>query len=161
MSTSDADTSVELQTTPERAPFAKNEEGMHLHRERDYEGAVSAFSEAIALYPGFVGAYRSRAEAYRKLGREEEAEADLDVVASRTPPARNRGDTAEVYEVRDQRWGSSSEDVVGSGRYILSFLMAGLVGLAIQYALRKKGWTATWINAVIFVVGVSVIAATG
>ena len=54
-----------------------------------------------------------------------------------------------------------NEDVVGVGRYILSFLLAGIVGLAIQYGLRKQGWTATWINAGIFVILVTVVAATG
>ncbi len=53
------------------------------------------------------------------------------------------------------------EDVVGAGRYILSFLLAGIVGLAIQYGLRKQGWTATWINAAIFVIIVALVAATG
>ena len=54
-----------------------------------------------------------------------------------------------------------NEDVVGLGRYILSFLLAGIVGLAIQYGLRKQGWTATWINAGIFVILVTVVAAIG
>ena len=54
-----------------------------------------------------------------------------------------------------------NEDVVGLGRYLLSFLLAGIVGLAIQYGLRKQGWTATWINAGIFVILVTVVAATG
>ncbi len=56
---------------------------------------------------------------------------------------------------------NQDEDVAGAGRYILSFLLAGLVGLAIQYGLRKSGWTATWINAVIFVILVAVLAAAG
>ena len=53
------------------------------------------------------------------------------------------------------------KDVVGPGRYILSFVLAGIVGLAIQYGLRKSGWTPTWINAVIFVILVTLFAATG
>ncbi len=53
------------------------------------------------------------------------------------------------------------EDVVGAGRYILSLLLAGILGLAIQYGLRKQGWTATWINAAIFVIIVALVAATG
>ncbi len=53
------------------------------------------------------------------------------------------------------------DDVVGTGRYILSFFLAGLVGLAIQYGLRKKGWTATWINAVLFGIVVTLVAASG
>ena len=56
---------------------------------------------------------------------------------------------------------SQDEDVVGAGRYILSFLLLGFIGLGIQYGLRKKGWTATWINAVIFVILVMVLVATG
>ena len=53
------------------------------------------------------------------------------------------------------------DDVVGIGRYILSFFLAGLIGLAIQYGLRNKGWTATWINAVIFLVVVTMVVAAG
>ena len=53
------------------------------------------------------------------------------------------------------------DDVVGPGRYILSFFLAGLVGLAIQYGLRKKGWTATWINAVLFGIVMTLVAASG
>ena len=41
---------------------------------------------------------------------------------------------------------SEDEDVVGRGRYLLSFLLAGFIGLGIQYALRRKGWMATAIN---------------
>ena len=57
--------------------------------------------------------------------------------------------------------GFQDEDVVGAGRYVLSFLPLGIIGLGIQYGLRKKGWTATWINAVIFLILVMVFAATG
>ncbi len=53
------------------------------------------------------------------------------------------------------------DDVVGPGRYILSFFLAGLVGLALQYGLRNKGWTATWINAALFLIVVTLVAATG
>ena len=56
---------------------------------------------------------------------------------------------------------SQDEDVVGAGRYILSFLLLGFVGLGIQYGLRKKGWTSTWINAGIFLILVLVLASTG
>ena len=60
---------------------SKNQEGLRLVRTGDYEGAVAAFSEAIADNPNSSEeAYRSRAEAYRKLGREREADADLEKV---------------------------------------------------------------------------------
>ena len=55
----------------------------------------------------------------------------------------------------------ADEDVVGAGRYILSFLLVGFLGLGIQYALLKKGWTATWINAGILTLLVIALAATG
>lgn len=35
------------------------------------------------------------------------------------------------------------EDIVGAGRYILNFLLAGLIGLALAYFLRRRGWLAT------------------
>lgn len=52
-------------------------------------------------------------------------------------------------------------DIVGAGRYILNFLLAGLIGLALTYFLRYRGWLATWISVAIFVVAVILIAASG
>lgn len=144
-------------TPPQREALAQNSEGQRLLGAGKYEEAIAALTEAIDLHPGLTGAYRSRAQAYQRLGREEEAKADLELVASRTPSARQP--TPEEYDFRGRRWESSSEDVVGTGRYVLSFLLAGFIGLAIQYALRKKGWMATWINAVIFVVGIIALSA--
>ncbi len=72
----------------------------------------------------------------------------------------------DIWESQERNMGrtlvaNKDEDVVGAGRYILSFILAGIVGLGIQYGLRKKGWTATWINAVIFVILITILAATG
>ena len=61
----------------------KNAEGIRSLRAKDYEGAVSALTEAISLEPGvFVAAYGSRAEAYQHLGRHREARADRHAIAS-------------------------------------------------------------------------------
>ena len=50
-------------------------EGIQLLRAGEYEDAIVRLSEAIELKPdGYY--YRSRAEAYRQLGKEEEAQAD-------------------------------------------------------------------------------------
>ena len=68
---------------------------------------------------------------------------------------------SQAREMSRSRAANQDEDVVGAGRYILSFLLAGIVGLAIQYGLRNSGWAATWINAVIFVIIGAVFAATG
>ena len=56
---------------------------------------------------------------------------------------------------------SEQEEVVGGGRYVLSFVLAGLIGLGIQYGLRRRGWLATWINGVIFVGAVTIGFMTG
>jgi hypothetical protein len=52
-------------------------------------------------------------------------------------------------EIRDD---GRSVDTVGPGRYILSFILAGVVGLGIQYWARNYGWRGVTINAVIFAV---------
>jgi tetratricopeptide (TPR) repeat protein len=54
---------------------------MRLYNSQDYEGAVAAFTEAIGVDPNDVAAYRLRADAYRRLGREEEAEVDSRKIA--------------------------------------------------------------------------------
>jgi hypothetical protein len=48
-------------------------------------------------------------------------------------------------------------DVVGPGRYVLNFILAGLIGLALTYFLRRHGWMATWISAAFFVLAVIVL----
>jgi len=62
-------------------PTSKKGVAVRLHNSQDYEGAVAAFTEVIGLDPNDEGAYRLRANAYRRLGREEEAEADLQKAA--------------------------------------------------------------------------------
>ena len=58
----------------------------------------------------------------------------------------------------------AERDVVGAGRYILNFLLAGFVGLALSYFLRFRGWLATWISlatGVVVIVALVVIAVVG
>jgi hypothetical protein len=38
------------------------------------------------------------------------------------------------------------DDVVGIGRWVLNFIIAGFLGLIITFFLRKQGWTATWVS---------------
>jgi hypothetical protein len=40
----------------------------------------------------------------------------------------------------------ADEDVVGAGRWVLNFLIAGFLGLIITYFMRRQGWTATWVS---------------
>ena len=78
-----------------------------------------------------------------------------------------QGAGADWAEGRSQernvsRWVAiQDDDVVGPGRYILRFLLAGLLGLGIQYWLREKGWTATWINAALFILVVTIVVGAG
>ena len=62
---------------------AKNSEGLRLEQTGDYEGAVQAFTEALTLNPESAAAHRNRAEALRRLGREAEAQVDLEKVKAK------------------------------------------------------------------------------
>ena len=59
-----------------RAAIEKAQEGWRLLSSGDYEGAIRACTEAIELYPGSVGARRTRAEAGFRLRERTKAEAD-------------------------------------------------------------------------------------
>ena len=71
----------------ERAAIDKAREGRQLLHAGDYEGAIAACTEAIELDPGILGAYGSRAAAYRRLGMKNEAGADLRYEAETKPAA--------------------------------------------------------------------------
>ena len=55
-------------------------DGVRRFDAREYERAVSLFSESITLAPTYEPPYRFRAQAYETLGRAQEANADLDAV---------------------------------------------------------------------------------
>jgi len=63
---------------------AKVAQGMQQLQAQSYEEAAAMFSAAIAAYPQFETAYRFRAEAYRNIGRTQEANADLESVIALT-----------------------------------------------------------------------------
>lgn len=65
-------------------------EGLQLLRAGDYETAIQEFSAAITLYPDHRGAYFRRAEAYRHLGMEEQARADIEKAESLLPAIRQK-----------------------------------------------------------------------
>ena len=56
---------------------------------------------------------------------------------------------------------SGEQDVVGAGRYVLNFLLAGVIGLVLTYLLRNHGWLATWISIPVLILGVIVLASIG
>ena len=56
---------------------------------------------------------------------------------------------------------SGAQDVVGAGRYVLNFLLAGFIGLILTYLLRNHGWLATWICIPVMIFVVIVLASAG
>ena len=56
---------------------------------------------------------------------------------------------------------SGAPDVVGAGRYVLNFILAGFIGLILTYLLRSHGWLATWICIPIMILGVFVLMSLG
>ena len=102
-------------------------QGHRLLQSKNYEEAIVALTEAVNLDPSFIGAYRGRAEAYQKVSRVEEAKADLQFMASKTPTI-NRQITPNEYSLGNRRMENSSEDVVGTGRYVLRASNKTIIG---------------------------------
>ena len=65
-----------------REAAEKFTKGQAFLQEEDYEAAVSLLSEAIALNPRMVHAYRARASAFEKLGKLNDARVDLGTINS-------------------------------------------------------------------------------
>jgi len=63
-----------------------------------------------------------------------------------TAAARPRQQWDKAPELRDD---GQPRDPVGAGRYIISFLLAGFIGLWIQYWTRYYGWRGVAVNACI------------
>jgi hypothetical protein len=76
------------------------------------------------------------------LTDEEFARAKAGVLEEMTMPAA----PAEAQTTDVTVPGEQPKDVVGAGRYILSFLLLGVIGLGIAYVLRERGWLPIWIN---------------
>jgi tetratricopeptide (TPR) repeat protein len=72
---------------------AKFSQGMQLLQAKNFAGAVEAFTEAVTAFPQLEPAFRLRSEAYRSLGQDKAAEADLEAVISINTRAASRGGT--------------------------------------------------------------------
>ena len=84
---------------------AKAVEGARLLTAKDYEGAIAACTEALELDPGSLGARRTRAEALRRLGRESEATAELNILRDRQDYLHEEGDPRPEFCARLGRIG--------------------------------------------------------
>jgi len=158
-----------MQSVSQRA-FELNGRGERLVAEGKLEEALAAFNEAVLASPSYATAWLNHAHVLERLGRNSEAEADREAARSLTAAMESRSSqwTAQAPSsqwtaptVRRTQYEYGSQDVVGPGRYILNFLLAGLVGLVVTFALRNHGWLATWISLAIFVVGLMILAAAG
>jgi tetratricopeptide (TPR) repeat protein len=150
--------------------FEANGRGERLVAEGRLDEALAAFDEAVLASPGYATAWLNHAHVLERLGRTSEAEADREAARSLTA-AMESYTLQNTAQASSSQWKAptaprtryeyGSEDVVGPGRYILNFFLAGLVGLVITFVLRNHGWLATWISFAIFVVGLVILAAAG
>ena len=138
-------------TTGSLAAGQMYSEGTALMHKGEYAEAISTLTEAIGLNPNMVSAYRTRAECLRRIDRHAEAASDMKKAEDISRPHYSSVDVATYYD----------DDNVGAGRYILSFLLLGIPGLIIQYLMRRKGWGGVAVNAVLMVIVIILLAASG
>lgn len=146
-----------------------NDKGERLAGEGKLDEALAAFSGAVLASPGYARAWLNRADVLERLGRVAEAEADRGAARSLTasgmrpfqPPPQAAAYQWTAPAPPRARLEYERDDVVGPGRYILNFFLAGFVGLLLTFILRNHGWLATWICLGILVVSVAMLAATG
>jgi tetratricopeptide (TPR) repeat protein len=138
-------------TTGSLAAGQMYSEGTALMHKGEYAEAISTLTEAIRLNPNMVAAYRTRAECLRRIDRHPEAESDM---RKAEDLSRLRYKTVEASIRYD-------DDTVGAGRYFLSFLLLGIPGLIIQYFMRRNGWAGVGVNAVLMVIVVILLTASG
>jgi tetratricopeptide (TPR) repeat protein len=158
-----------MQSVSQRA-FEANNRGERLVAEGKLDEALAAFDEAVLASPGYTTAWLNHAHVLERLGRVSEAQADREAARSLTAAMESRS-SQWTGQAPSSQWSAptvrrtqheyDSEDVVGPGRYILNFFLAGLVGLVVTFVLRNHGWLATWISLAIFVAGLIILAAAG
>ncbi len=105
--------------------------------------ATKLVEDYLAEFPNIPGALKMLADVKRAHGvvnsqREQQWRKNQVSQGASLPSTGSRGTGHEVD--------------AGCLNYGLSFLLASFLGLLIQYVLRKQGWTAVGINAVIFVI---------
>ena len=95
-------TQVQQGTESIRDAADKFSEAMRLLGDADDEGAVAAFTDSIALNPKQTNAYRYRALAYRNLRREQEADSDLETLASMAQTSQQEAKARRVGRARQR-----------------------------------------------------------
>ena len=110
-----------------RVATGKVREGLRLLETEHYEAAVNAFSDAVLYDPNYARAYRRRAEAYRKLGRLDAAEAD----------------EVKATELGDS--GIDTEGIIRAGGFEIliggGLVLGGIIGTVYSYTAAEPGGT--------------------
>ena len=112
--------------------------GMARLRDGEYQAAVVAFTDAMAVDPGTAKvALQRRAEAYRRLGKEQLAVADMSRLESL---ARAEAESPALRAFREQE---HEEEAEGRGDLIVGglFLVGGIVVTVVTYAGAGPGET--------------------
>ncbi len=125
----------------------KNDEGLRLLSAGDYQAAITAFTEAIDREPTLQSAYRNRAQAYRRLGRLDEADADLTQVesgklslSSVSVPNLGISSAGDVFE----KLAYVVAIALGIGFAIGVWAILGTVGLITLFGMALFVWGIKW-----------------
>ena len=106
------------QNSDSQCAAMKARQGWNLLASKEYRSAIAACTAAIELAPGTRWPYRTRAEAYKRLGMKEEAEADLEHLARASEPAQRPSRVAETsmrsHKDSDARGSCSGRVVAGN-----------------------------------------------
>jgi len=130
----------------------RNAEGRLLLDAGEYEGAIAALDEAIALCPDLAEAYWNRAEAHRRQGREATAAADsrraADIEFSRMTRSEQERVVAEAAQQRAiEEEEQGRRDMPADILWGIGAMVGGCAAVAIAYAF------ATWASTPFIYVG--------
>ena len=129
-----------------RAPLDKAQEGARLLSAGNYE-EPSRPAGGIELYLGSIGARRTLEEAYKRLGREGEAEAYLGRIAAREAMAREPGRRLFFGTVTDTDFDAHLYEDRPSSNYRIRVSHFWIMVSREQYASINVGQTVTFLEA--------------
>jgi len=128
---------------------AKIQQGIDFLKSEDFEGALSTFSDVISLEPDSEATYGYRAKAYRSLGMDKEADADIQAVAS---IRKRTSDGDSLVRRRKQLWTTAARVGIPIAALALSYVIAAIehqgglmVGLLLASVLI---WLAAFTTAI-------------
>lgn len=122
-------------------------EGQRLLMAGENGAAVATLTEALKLNPNMLNTYRNRAEAFRRLGRESEAAADIAQADALQNTARSKQDAWRQQNVGYMGRDGAAEPEKKSGSAAvgigLLMIVGGIVATIVSYASTAPGGTYT------------------